>query len=405
MRIIYLHQYFNTPAMSGITRSYEMARRLVRAGHEVHVITTWREDSHRRGWFMTDEAGITVHWLPLPYSNHMGFAQRMRVFLWFALSSARRAATLPGDVVFATSTPLTIAIPGLVASLWKRVPMVFEVRDLWPDVPIAMGILRNPIAVKLARWLEHLAYRRASHVVVVAPGMKEAIVRHGVEEQLVTVIPNGCDFDIFDVHNPKLVAFPNAQPGDCIVLYLGTMGITNGIAYIPPLARALRERTGNDRIKFYLIGDGGQRAEVEDLARRLGVLGESVHFLGTMPKRELASWLAAADATIITYDGPEIVYRDSVSNKFFDSIAGGKPVLANYAGFATLAAAEAGAGWILPREPEAAAAQLQLLAADRGTFVDAGQRAETLARERFDRDCLASQLERVLAGVIVDRTS
>src|SRR2546425_1300679 len=110
MRVIYLHQYFNTPEMVGATRSYEMARRLVAAGHDVQMVTTWREPSDRTDWFTTQEAGITVHWLPLRYSNHMGFVARLYAFLRFAWASSRKAASLTGDVVLATSTPLTIAV-------------------------------------------------------------------------------------------------------------------------------------------------------------------------------------------------------------------------------------------------------------------------------------------------------
>jgi thioesterase domain-containing protein len=112
MKITYLHQYFNTPSMSGGTRSYEMAKRLVAKGHEVNMITSWREDDGRKGWFETEEAGIRVHWLPVPYSNKMGFRERINAFIRFAFGAARKAASLPADLVFATSTPLTIALSG-----------------------------------------------------------------------------------------------------------------------------------------------------------------------------------------------------------------------------------------------------------------------------------------------------
>lgn len=144
MHIVYLHQYFNTPAMSGSTRSYEIARRLVSAGHRVSVVTSSRISDDRKGWVQSNESGIDVHWLAVPYSNRMAYGERISAFLRFAFGAARRAASLRGDVVFATSTPLTIAIPGVFAARKLKVPMVFEVRDLWPEVPIAIGALRNP---------------------------------------------------------------------------------------------------------------------------------------------------------------------------------------------------------------------------------------------------------------------
>jgi hypothetical protein len=129
--------------MSGGTRSYEMARRMVAAGHEVQMVTSYREpDANRNGWFKTEEAGIQVHWYPVPYSNHMSFFQRIRAFLSFALAARKKAAKLDGDIIFATSTPLTIALPAVPASRKKKIPMVFEVRDLWLKIPVAVEYLK-----------------------------------------------------------------------------------------------------------------------------------------------------------------------------------------------------------------------------------------------------------------------
>ena len=118
MRIIYLHQYFKTPEMNGGTYSYEISRQLVAQGHDVHMVTA-DCSGEGRGWYRTEEAGIQVHWLPVGYSNHMSYRRRIRAFLQFARGAARKAAGLPGDVVYASSSPLTIALPGVYASRRK----------------------------------------------------------------------------------------------------------------------------------------------------------------------------------------------------------------------------------------------------------------------------------------------
>ena len=120
MKITYLHQYFVTNNMTGGTRSYEFAKHLVDMGHQVNMITTWRTPDDRKDWFETNESGIKVHWLPVPYSNHMSYALRIKAFILFAWHSARRAASLETDIVFATSTPLTIALPAVYASRKKK---------------------------------------------------------------------------------------------------------------------------------------------------------------------------------------------------------------------------------------------------------------------------------------------
>lgn len=400
MRIVYLHQYFVTPRMAGGTRSYEMAHRLVAAGHEVHMITTWRDPVQQKSWFITNEGGVQVHWLPLPYSNKMSYGQRIKAFIGFALAAAWKAASLKCDLVFASSTPLTIAVPAIYASWRNRVPMVFEIRDLWPDVPIAMGVLKNPLAIAMARSLEKITYKRAAAIIALAPGMKESVCGRGIAHSKIHVIPNGCDFDLFNSRDVVPAFLPGSEIGGRAIVYIGTMGIANGVVFIPQLAAEIRRLSGRDLCRFYLIGDGNQRPAVEALAEELGVLNSSVFFVGQLPKQEVARWLASADATIMTYDGPEIVYRDSVSNKFFDSLAARKPVIANFRGFSTLAAADAGAGFIISRDPATAAKSLTELLRDPDILTRSGEAAFSLGQKYFSRDHLAKKLETVLRMVV-----
>ena len=121
------------------------------------MITSWREPSDKSSWFQTNEAGINVRWLPVEYTNKMSFSNRIKAFFKFAFESARKAAQIECDLVFATSAPLTIALPAVYASKKQNIPMVFEVRDLWPELPIAMGALKNPISRFLAHKLEKFA--------------------------------------------------------------------------------------------------------------------------------------------------------------------------------------------------------------------------------------------------------
>jgi glycosyltransferase involved in cell wall biosynthesis len=401
MRIAYLHQYFNTPDMAGGTRSYEMARRLVAWGHEVHMITTWREPTDKTDWFETEVDGIHVHWLPVPYSNRMGYNERLRAFFRFAVGAARRAAAIPVDVVFGTSTPLTIAIPGAYAAFRQKVPFVFEVRDLWPDVPIAFGVLRSRVTIAMARWLEAFAYARAARVVALAPGMKEAICKKGYPAERVDVIPNGADFDRFQVPTDggDVVGNYHWLRGTTLVVYVGTLGPANGVDYIIRVAAAIKKANPGSNTRFAILGGGRCEEDAKRLAQELGVLDERVFFMGAVPKREVPMWMAASAATLMTYDGPEIVYRDSVSNKFFDSLAAGRPVFANFRGFSTLVAERHGAGCVLPRDDFGRAAEmLEGRLQDCSWLEAAGRLARELGLEYFDRERLAHKLEQALAN-------
>lgn len=399
MRIIYLHQYFNTPAMAGGTRSFEVGRRLAAAGHEVHIITSWREATSSSGWFTSMEAGIQVHWLPVPYSNHMSYAKRVRAFIRFALSASRKAASLKGDLIFATSTPLTIALPAVYASRRQRIPMVFEVRDLWPELPIAIGALRNPLLCSAARWLERWAYRNSEAVIALSPGMRDGICRTRYPSERVAVIPNGSDNDFFrrDGNAGRTFRASRQWLGDHpLLVYAGTFGRINDVGYLVRIAVHL-QRIAPD-IRILLLGDGQEHGRVSEQARTLGVLGKNLYIEKDLPKKEMPGVLAAADmAASLFVDLPEM--RANSANKFFDALAAGTPVLLNYGGWQADLIRESEAGlvtWGMPMEQ--AAARIAQVLGDKAWLGRAGTNARKLAEQRFDRDKLVAGLEQVLAA-------
>jgi glycosyltransferase involved in cell wall biosynthesis len=398
VRIVYLHQYFSTPSMPGGARSYQMARRLAAMGHEVIMVTS---DQHPAAgapaWRESLESGIRVFWAAVPYDNVMGYGARIKAFLTFAWRSARKAAELRGDVVFATSTPLTIALPAVYAAWRAKCPMVFEVRDLWPAVPIAIGAIRNPLVKAAARWLERFAYRNAARIVALAPGMAADIVATGYPADRVTVIPNGCDLDVFAGESlGKGLRARHLWLGDGpLVVFAGTFGLVNGMDYFVRLAASVVRIDA--AVRFVGVGTGRELAATKALAEELGVLGKNLFLVGQQPKGEVAAWLQAADMTIALFTGPEIVWRDAVQNKFFDSLAAGKPVANNFEGWQAKVAAEAGAGLILSSTDHEAAAHDLVRALRDSTWLRAASAAASkLATTRFNRDFLAADLATVL---------
>ncbi|QKT04808.1 glycosyltransferase family 4 protein [Ectothiorhodospiraceae bacterium 2226] len=398
MRIVYLHQYFNTPSMPGGTRSYEMARRLVSKGHEVNVITSSRDtNSCGTGWRVTRESGISVHWYPVPYSNSMGFSQRVRAFVQFALAAARRAGRMDCDLVFATSTPLTIALPAAFAARRRGVPMVFEVRDLWPELPVAIGALKNPVGIMLARMLERFAYRNARRVVALSPGMREGVIKAGYPARHVHVVPNSCDLDLFEHAADGGHRFRRTLDwlGDRpLVLYAGTLGAINGVGYLVEVAAAMREILPEAR--FLIVGEGREEQTVRSKARELGVLDETLFMMSAMPKDRMPEVLGAADVAVSLFiDLPEMWANSA--NKFFDALAAGRAVAINYGGWQAELLTCSGAGVVLPpNDARVAAERLAGLLGDRDSCREAGLKARQLGEERFSRNRLADELEAVL---------
>jgi glycosyltransferase involved in cell wall biosynthesis len=395
VRIIYLHQYFTTPDHVGGIRSYEMARRLVAKGHDVQMITTYNRPTDKTSWFETTEEGIRVHWLPMPWSNRQSNAERIQVFFRFAYGAARRAMAIDGDVVFATSTPLTIAIPGVLAARRKGVPMVFEVRDLWPEAPVQMGALKSPNAIRAAKALEHLAYRNARHVVALSPGMAEGVIRAGVPRERVSVIPNASDLDLF---RPDLDGTDFRRKfgleGKTVFIYFGTMGPANGLGFVLDGAAELKRR-GREDLAFILHGDGKERPLLEARKQQEGL--DNVIFSDwDMHREDLARLVASADVAMTIYKNVPILYTCS-PNKMFDAFSAGKPVLTNMPGWLQSLVEEHEAGvFVRPDDAADFADKAAALAGDRERIERYGRNARQLAEREFSRDLLADKLEAVL---------
>ena len=408
MKIIYLHQYFNTPEFSGGTRSYEMAKRMVAAGHEVHMVTSRHKaqiESHN-DWFSTDESGIQVHWYPLPYSHQMSYAQRVSSFITFAFAARKKAASLNGDVVFATSTPLTIAIPAVFTARKLKVPMVFEVRDLWPEMPIAIGVLKNPALQFFAKKLERWAYQNSAAVVALSPGMKEGILKTGYPKNQIAVIPNSSDNLEFTHNNESANIFRANRTWlghKPLLVYAGTFGKVNGVEYILQVAEELKKLNSN--IRILLVGQGREREHIIDEAKNLGVFEENVFFEPVMVKKDMPIVFSAATmmSNLVT-DIPEA--RANSANKFFDALAASKPILLNHGGWMHDIVKSHGCGLAMWQQPiKLVAEQLHEKMNDDEWLNRASRAAKRLAVQEFDRDKLANQLITVLQLAVEKRTN
>ena len=401
MRIVYLHQYFNTPSMAGGLRSYEMAKRLVGRGHEVHVITSIRDVLNQgNGWVVTNEDGIQVHWINVPYANTMGLIARVVAFIRFAVHSSIYATRLKGDVVFATSTPLSIGFPGLLVSRFNRIPLVFEVRDLWPEVPIAMGVLKSPLIIWAARVFERFIYRHSRAIIALSPGMKAGILKGGIPDTKVRVVPNVSDLNRFKVPVDCGMAFRRKHDwlqDKPLVVYVGTFGRINGLSYMVRLAAAIGNL--NSEVRFLAVGSGIEESEIRSLATDLGVLEKNFFMLDRIPKGEIAEVLSAATvASSFVVDVPE-TWANS-ANKFFDALAAGKPVIINHEGWLADLLRESGAGIVLSaNNVDRSAIDLLRFIEDGDGVIQAGKNALKLAESRFNIEDLANDLADILEEV------
>lgn len=354
-------------------------------------------DSGRSEWRQAEAAGICVHMYPVRYSNAMSYPRRIAAFAQFAWEAAQKAARLEGDLVFATSTPLTIALPAVHACRRQRIPMVFEVRDLWPELPIAVGAIKGRIPIGLARQLERFAYNHSSQIVALSPGMKSGIAESGYPEERIHVIPNAADLDLFDVPEEAGRQFRSRYPwlqDRPLVVYAGTIGRINGVEYLARLAAKVKGTL--PEICFLVVGQGGEELSVAQTAAQLGVLDQNFHMIKSLPKEEMPMVLSAATIATSLFIDLRQMWANS-ANKFFDALAAGTPVAINYRGWQADLLSESGAGIVLDvHDVEAAASLLFQKVQDQAWLHQSGLAARRLAEQRFSRDRLARQLETVL---------
>ena len=355
MNILYLHQYFNTPSMPGSTRSYEFAKRLVARGDTVHMVTTnWQGKSKLS---FTNESGINVYWAPIPYANKMNFLERISAYLgyvWFTFIIGHK---LNYDLIIASSTPLTIAIPALWLKRVKRAKMIFEVRDLWPQLPIAIGALKSPIMIKIAQFLEKKAYAGSEKVIALSTGMN-SVLEERVPSNKIFVVTNLSDRKNFNVSDQKGINFRKNYPGISnhpLIVYTGAFGRVNGVIYLVEIAKEIKKINSN--VRFLLIGDGYEKDKIQKRSIKYGLFNKVLFINGYLPKNEMPDLLSAATITTSFFiDLPEM--GNNSANKFFDGLAAGKPIMINYGGWQADLLKESGAGFIIPQNNSSQAAKI-----------------------------------------------
>jgi glycosyltransferase involved in cell wall biosynthesis len=402
MHVLYFHQHFSTPQGSAGTRSYEMAQALIRAGHSVTMVcgsyaqgdtglSMPFEKGRRRGTV----DGIDVIEFALNYGNQMEFMQRIGVFLKFAVGSVGVALQEPANVVFATTTPLTAGIPGIFARWLTRKPLIFEVRDLWPELPKAMGVITNPVVLWLMSALEWVSYRSADRLVGLSPGIVEGIAARGVDKSRIAMVPNGCDMDLFsapvEAWRPESV-----QDDQLLAIFTGTHGNANGLDAVLNAAAVLKER-GRDDIRIALVGQGREKPKLMTDAEERGL--DNVLFLDPVPKTKLTGLMAGADLGLQVLRNVPAFYFGTSPNKFFDYISAGLPVLNNYPGWLASLIGESDCGFAVPPDDPSAFADALIEAAEhRDTLRQKGVNARELAQTRFARSKLSAEWVQWLTG-------
>lgn len=389
MRILLINQAFVSPEEPGHTRHFEMAKFLQSRGHELVIVAsdlnyqTGRRTVARKGVFAEQNFdGVRVLRSYIYPALHRSYFWRVISFFSFMFSSIWTALQVRDvDLVMGTTPPIFQAVSAWFVALIRRKPFLLEVRDLWPEFGVSMGVLKNPLVIALARWLERFLYARATHILVNSPAYREYMISKGVPEKKVTYIPYGTDVDMFNpqVDGSSIRAELGLQER-FVVLYAGALGQANDI---DTLLRAANRLKVEEKIRFVLFGDGKERPRLESEARQMGL--SNVIFAGVRAKKDMPRVIAAADACLaILQDIP--MFRTTYPNKVFDYMAAGRATLLVIDGVSRRLIEESGGGVFVQPGDDAMLAETVLeLSKDSRRLQQMGRNARDYLVKYLDR--------------------
>jgi colanic acid biosynthesis glycosyl transferase WcaI len=407
MRILYLSQYFPPEVGATQTRAFEMARHLVSSGHRVTVLTevpnhpagVIRPEYRGRLYERASLEGIDVIRVWVMTSPDKTFSRRMAFYISYMVGAAVAGLVLARgqyDAIFATSPPLFVGAAALGLSYLRRIPLVFEVRDLWPESAVALGELTHPRAIALASNLEEMCYNRARSIVAVTRGIQTRLLERGLPAHKVVHIPNGANTDLFRP-DPVGGARVRAELGledAFVVLYAGIHGLAQGLETV---LEAAVELQAEPDVHFVLVGEGPRKAALLEVWQRLGL--SNVTFLPEQRRETMPAFLSGADVALVPLRDLAL-FRGAVPSKLFDAWACGCPVLLSIAGEARRVLEQAEGGLFVPPEDAHALAEgIRIARSDACQLRRWGQAGRTFTVANYSRAALAARLEALLRGV------
>ncbi|MBN2835139.1 MAG: glycosyltransferase family 4 protein [Candidatus Delongbacteria bacterium] len=383
MKILYLHQYFATNETGGATRSYEFSKFLSENDHQIVVITATNINKEFNKNF-------TVVSTNTNYSNHMGNFRRILSFLSFTIKSFYKGLKIKNlDLVFATSTPLTIGLPAVLIAKIKNKPLIFEVRDVWPDVPVELGYLKNKLLIKILKIFEPWIYNNSKHIIVLSKGMYDNLLKKGISPNKITVIENIANLYLYNGVSDARKAEKYKDKFICI--HPGTMGHVNGLDFVLDVAKFIQDHDKD--ILFLLIGEGKKKEYLIQRVKDEKI--QNVIFDNSKPKREIAQIIKSSDLGIMCVDNKFKILEDNSANKFFDFLAAGLPVMVNYGGWQKEIIEEYECGESNP-DPKIMAERLIAIKNDQEKRIKMGLNSRKLAEEKYSDIIAKKKLRNII---------
>jgi colanic acid biosynthesis glycosyl transferase WcaI len=405
MKILYVSQYFPPEMGAPAARADELSRHWSAAGHAVTVLTgfpnhptgvvppeyrarfrrlVFREKPDRE---KTNGVNVVRTWL-LPFPNRKAY-ERMLNYSSFCISAATTGLFLSRpDVVIGTSPQLLVALAGCWLARCKRVPFVFEVRDLWPESLAAVGMGKsNSLLHRALAKIAGFLYRRSDRIVVVTPAFQDHLVKHWrVPREKISVIENGVETQLFAPETfPQDAASALRREldtqGKFVVSYIGTMGMAHGLETIISAAALLRDE--NPEIVFLMVGEGSDKDRIAALARQRGL--NNIRFVEQQPREKIPAYICASDACLVLLKNTDL-FKTVIPTKMLEFMSCARPVILGVNGQARQILDDARAGLAIePENSEALVTAIRYLAANQDLAHTLGQNGRDHILRKFSR--------------------
>ena len=404
MHILFLSHYFPPEVNAPASRTFENCREWVRLGHRVTVVTCAPNHpkgrvyaGYRNRLFQRERMeGIEVVRVWTWLAANEGFLLRSLNYVSFMVSALAALPRLAkADVVVTTSPQFFNGLAGYFVRLLRRIPWVFEVRDLWPESLIAVGAARNPMLIRTLEGMERFAYRKADCIVPVTDAFRAHMIERGTSADKITVIKNGADLERFKPAQGVDLRSELGLGDKFVAAYFGTHGMAHGLETLLEAAALLHD---NEEIQFLMVGDGAERESLERQRTERGL--DNVLMLPQQPKERMpALWQTADVSLVLLRDTP--LFRTVIPSKIFESLAMEKPVILGVEGESRQLIESSGAGVaITPGNAADLAAQVLQLSRSRERVREMGVRGAAFVREHFDRAKLARRYAQVLEQAV-----
>lgn len=412
MNILFFSHYFPPEGNAPASRTYDNCKRWAANGHTVRVLTCAPNvpdgkiyEGYQNRWHQVENMdGVEVHRVWTFLAPNKGAFRRVLNYLSYLLSALLRGLLLPKpDVVVCTSPQFFCGIAGVLLGKMRRVPVILEIRDIWPESIEAVGAMKKSFLTRTLERMERWMYRKALHIVTVGDGYKGKLLERGVPPEKIDVIPNGADLVFFRPLPPNREIADRWGTRDKFSLaYVGTIGMASGLHVVLETARKIKD-LGDDSIRFLLVGDGARRQELQEQAENQEL--DSVVFTGRLPKQEIPSLLNTVDVCLIHLEKSDL-FKTVLPSKMFEAFACAKPVLLGVDGNAREVLDSADAGLFFePENADALYESARTLRNDQEMRARLGENGLRHVREYYDRDVLAARFESLLLKLIPQKTS